>query len=111
MEKEIHRMKHQIDCIKRDQEKMLREMELAIHKKEDIAVKYQYAKHGDAVKAKGMTIAELKKRKVVLKKQQTKEFEEEKRKVRHFILKCNYICTIKCETASKSILFLLFLET
>ena len=87
-------------------------MELAIHKKEDIAVKYQYAKHGDAVKAKGMTtIAELKKRKVVLKKQQTKEFEEEKRKVRHFILKCNYICTIKCKTASKSILFLLFLET
>jgi len=110
MEKEIHRMKHRIDCIKRDQEKMLREMELAIHKKEDIAVKYQYAKHGDAVKTKGMTIAELKKRKAVLKKQ-TKEFEEEKRKVRHFILKYSYIWTIKCETASKSIIFLLFLET
>ena len=85
-------------------------MELAIYKKEDIAVKYQYATHGDAVKAKGMTIAELKKQKVILKKQ-TKEFEEDKRKVQHFILKCNYICTIKCETASKSILFLLFLET
>jgi chromosome segregation ATPase len=82
MEKEIHRMKHRLDCMKRDQEKMLREMELAIHKKEDIAVKYQYAKHGDTntSKSKKTTVAELKKRKTILMKQR-KEIEMEKRKV------------------------------
>ncbi len=91
MEKEIHRMKHRLECIKRDQEKMLREMELAIHKKEDIAVKYQYAKHGDSGKSKEITIAELKKRKTMLKKKR-KEFEDEKRKVRvdiYFIMQRN----------------------
>ncbi len=69
MEKEIHRMKHRLDCLKKEQEKMIREMELAIHKKEDIAVKYRYSKNGDGSTSKDITIAELKKRKASLLKQ------------------------------------------
>lgn len=80
MQKEINRMKHRLDCLKREQEKMLREMELAIHKKEDIAVKYQYAKSGDTGKSKVITIAELKKKRMSMMKQK-QDMEEEKIKM------------------------------
>ena len=82
MQKEINRMRHRLDCLKREQEKMLREMELAIHKKEDIAVKYQYAKSGGTGNSNVITIAELKKRRMTMMKQK-QDMEEEKRKVSH----------------------------
>jgi chromosome segregation ATPase len=44
MEKEMHRMRHRLEDMNRHQEKMIRDMELAIHKREDIAVKYQHTK-------------------------------------------------------------------
>ncbi len=71
MQKEISRMKHRLECMNRDQEKLIREMELAIHKKEDIAVKYQYAKSGDKGNSKGVTFAELKKKRSSLMKQRS----------------------------------------
>ena len=40
MEKEIQRMKHRLESLIRTQEQLLRDMELAIHRREDIAVKY-----------------------------------------------------------------------
>lgn len=80
MQKEIHRMKHRLDCMNREQEKLIREMELAIHKKEDIAVKYQYAKSGEKGQSKGMTVAELKKKRISLMKQKC-DIEEESTKV------------------------------
>ena len=42
MEKEIHRMKHRLEQLNRQQEFMVRDMERAICKREDIAVKYSY---------------------------------------------------------------------
>ena len=36
MEKEIQRMKHRLESLVRTQEQLLRDMELAIHKREDI---------------------------------------------------------------------------
>lgn len=81
MEKEIHKMKHRLDCLKREQEKIIREMELAIHKKEDIAVKYQYSIHGDLGSSKEMSIADLKKRRVSLLRQK-QDIEDEQQKVR-----------------------------
>ena len=42
MEREINRMRHRLECLHRDQENMIRAMENAIYKKEDIAVKYGY---------------------------------------------------------------------
>ena len=81
MQKEISRMKYKLDCMKKDQESMLREMELAIHKKEDIAVKYQYAKNGEISNRKGITVAELKKKRSMLMKQK-EDIQVELRKVR-----------------------------
>jgi chromosome segregation ATPase len=40
MEKEIQRMKHRLESLIRTQEHLLRDMELAIHRREDIAIKY-----------------------------------------------------------------------
>eukprot|EP00571_Detonula_confervacea_P011517 CAMPEP_0172306570 /NCGR_PEP_ID=MMETSP1058-20130122/7620_1 /TAXON_ID=83371 /ORGANISM="Detonula confervacea, Strain CCMP 353" /LENGTH=892 /DNA_ID=CAMNT_0013018499 /DNA_START=790 /DNA_END=3464 /DNA_ORIENTATION=- len=45
MEKEIQRMKHRLESLVRTQEQLLRDMELAIHKREDIAVKFKNTKH------------------------------------------------------------------
>ena len=42
MEREINRMRHRLECLHRDQENMIRAMENAIYKREDIAVKYGY---------------------------------------------------------------------
>ena len=81
MEKEIHRMQQTLEGLKRDQEKLIREMELAIHKKEDIAVKYQYAKFGNFRDSNEITIAELRKKKRVLMKEKS-ENEKEMKKVR-----------------------------
>jgi len=41
MEREINRMKHRLQSIKREQEKMIKEMEIAIAKREDISVKHR----------------------------------------------------------------------
>jgi hypothetical protein len=46
MEKEIHRMKHRLEQLSRQQEFMVRDMERAIYKREDIAVKYSYRNKG-----------------------------------------------------------------
>lgn len=46
MEKEIHRMKHRLEQLSRQQELMVRDMERAIYKREDIAVKYSYRNKG-----------------------------------------------------------------
>ena len=40
IEKEIQRMKHRLETLIRNQEQLLRDMELAIHRREDIAVKH-----------------------------------------------------------------------
>lgn len=70
MEKEIHRMKLRLETMKRTQEIMIRDMEMTIHKREDIAVKYQNSKPGSLDGIVPITIAELKKRTVALKRQQ-----------------------------------------
>lgn len=46
MEREIHRMQLRLDTLTRDQERLIREMERAIDKHEDIAVKYRGRKAG-----------------------------------------------------------------
>jgi chromosome segregation ATPase len=46
MQKEIQKMKHRLESLVRIQEQLLRDMELAIHKREDIAVKYKNTKCG-----------------------------------------------------------------
>ena len=46
MEREIHRMQLRLDTLNRDQERLVREMERAIDKHEDIAIKYRGRKGG-----------------------------------------------------------------
>jgi coiled-coil domain-containing protein 40 len=64
MEREIHRMRLRYEAIKRDQDRMVSEMERAVMKREVIAQKYKKnpsakkSGHGD----KGMTTADLKKK-------------------------------------------------
>lgn len=68
MEKEIHRMKHRLSNIDRDQESIIREMEQAIYRKEDIAVKFSNkndSKGGS--KKKSISSADLKKKSLELK--------------------------------------------
>lgn len=45
MEREIEKMKRRLASLVTTQEQLLRDMELAIHKREDIAVKYKNTKH------------------------------------------------------------------
>ena len=66
MEKEIHRMKHRLEGLKRDQEKMIREMEYAIHKREDISVKHK-AGTGRKNVMGSLTMADVKQKKASLK--------------------------------------------
>ena len=72
MEKEIKRMKHRLDTLIRIQEQLLRDMELAINKREDIAVKYKNTKFGGNDSQQTMTKGALAKKlelaKVHLKK-------------------------------------------
>ncbi|KAL9186465.1 hypothetical protein ACHAXT_005703 [Thalassiosira profunda] len=58
MEKEIQRMRHRLESLLRSQEQLLKEMEIAIHKREDIAVKYKNNKG----RQQQMTKGELNKR-------------------------------------------------
>ena len=69
MEKEIHRMRHTLEEMNRKQETMIREMEFAINKREDIAVKYQNTKHGQATKTIATTFADARKKKTEMKRQ------------------------------------------
>jgi len=56
MELEINRMKHRLDSLHKEQEHMIRTMEQAIYKREDIAIKYGY----NGNKGKTITVAEIK---------------------------------------------------
>lgn len=82
MEKEIHRMQHKLEQMKRQQENMIREMEFAINKREDIAVKYQNNKHGNAITSVTTTKANARKRKAEIKLSQ-RGHKTEKAKVRN----------------------------
>lgn len=44
MEKEIHRMKLRFETLQRDQERMIKEMERAIHKRETLALRHRGSK-------------------------------------------------------------------
>lgn len=59
MEKEIHRMRHRLEDMNRHKEKMIRDMELAIYKREDIAVKYQHTKQGQRHGPSPQTVADV----------------------------------------------------
>lgn len=48
MEKEIHRMKLRYETLKRDQERMIKEMERAIAKREAISTRFKGKKHGSS---------------------------------------------------------------
>jgi len=50
MEREIEKMKRRLASLTTTQEQLLRDMELAIHKREDIAVKYKNTKHQNITK-------------------------------------------------------------
>ncbi|KAL7534986.1 hypothetical protein ACHAXR_006191 [Thalassiosira sp. AJA248-18] len=63
MEKEIQRMKYRLESLVRTQEQLLRDMELAIHKREDIAVKYKNTKYiGKDSRQQNITKGELSKK-------------------------------------------------
>lgn len=66
MEKEIQKMKQRLETLNRTQEQLVRDMELAIHKREDIAVKYRNSKHSggrlDATRKDCITKGELAKK-------------------------------------------------
>jgi len=71
MEKEIHRMKLRLETLKHEQERLLQDMEVAIMKREQIAVRYQGKKNGPqkGKKTEEYTKAGLKKKIASLKKQ------------------------------------------
>jgi len=52
MEKEIHRMKLRLETLKRDQERMIKEMERAIYKREAISLRHRGQKKGDLTQHK-----------------------------------------------------------
>ncbi|KAL7536679.1 hypothetical protein ACHAWF_014364, partial [Thalassiosira exigua] len=63
MEKEIQRMKYRLESLVRTQEQLLRDVELAIHKREDIAVKYKNTKYsGKDSRQQNLTKGELAKK-------------------------------------------------
>ena len=78
MEKEIHRMQLRLEEMNRQQETMIRDMEFAIDKREDIAVKYQNTKQGEAMN----TFADVRKRKAEAKRRKV-AFEKEIALVRY----------------------------
>eukprot|EP00945_MAST-04E_sp_MAST-4E-sp1_P000446 g446.t1 len=73
MEREIHRMRLRYEAIKRDQDRMVSEMERAIYKREAITNKYKKPKNqGKRAKHAGddrMTMAELKKKHKAMRRQ------------------------------------------
>merc|ERR1711865_1281199 len=52
MEKEIHRMKLRLETLKRDQERMIKEVERAIYKREAISLRHRGQKKGDLTQHK-----------------------------------------------------------
>lgn len=62
MQKEIQKMKHRLESLVRVQEQLLRDMELAIHKREDIAVKYKNTKYNESTQNQNLTKGELAKK-------------------------------------------------
>ena len=62
MQKEIQKMKHRLESLVRTQEQLLRDMELAIHKREDIAVKYKHTKCSGNTQNQALTKGELAKK-------------------------------------------------
>jgi chromosome segregation ATPase len=64
MEKEIHRMKLRLETLQRDQERMIKEMERAITKRESIATRHRGKKHKEGE----LSHASLQKKKGGLKK-------------------------------------------
>ena len=62
MQKEINKMKHRIESLARIQEQLLRDMELAIKKREDIAVKYKNTKYHSNSQRYGLTKGEMAKK-------------------------------------------------
>lgn len=64
MEKEIHRMKLRLETLQRDQERMIKEMERAITKRESIATRHRGKKHKEGE----LSHASLQKKKGTLKK-------------------------------------------
>ena len=77
MEAEILRMKHKLELLSREQEKLVRDMEQAIHKREDIAVKYNNTKERCNDKSKSRLTASQLKRMVVENKDKLKKIELE----------------------------------
>merc|ERR1711907_910873 len=63
MEKEIHRMKLRYETLQRDQEKMIKEMERAVLKREAITTKNR------GRKSVGLTVAQMRKKMKSLRKQ------------------------------------------
>jgi chromosome segregation ATPase len=59
METEIQRMKRRLESLVQTQEQLLRDMELAIHKREDIAVKHKNVKCGSKDSRQNITKGEL----------------------------------------------------
>ena len=62
MKKEIQKMKHRLESLVRVQEQLLRDMELAIHKREDIAIKYKNTKYSGSTHNQNLTKGELAKK-------------------------------------------------
>lgn len=75
MEKEIQRMKHRLDSLVRTQEQLLRDMELAIHKRQDIAVKHKNTKNKGNDSNQNLTKGELAK-KVEMARTQLKRLDD-----------------------------------
>ena len=68
MEREINSMRHRLNALKREQELMIKEMERAIHKREDIAVKHRNGVKEIAPGNEVLTKAGMKKKVSLLKK-------------------------------------------
>lgn len=67
MEKEIHRMQNRMESINREEEKLIRDMEQTIYRKEDIAVKFSKKKNHNEIGKHSMSTAEMKKKTVELR--------------------------------------------
>ena len=77
MEAEIIRMKHKLELLSREQEKLVRDMEQAIYKREDIAVKYHNTKERYNDKNKSRLTSSQLKRIIVETKDQLKKIQSE----------------------------------
>lgn len=69
MQREIHRMRLRLDALKRDQERLVKDLQRAVQMREDISVRFRSRMTGKDPKAGGLTKAGAGKRAVVLRKQ------------------------------------------